>query len=160
MDRYTLNGARVVILDADGVLRRLPDGDSLDRIPALEALLLRPEFADVLIVAAGTWKDCLTLQQMRKLFSDGLCNRIVGATPSIQSVDECRSHVEIHAWLEEHPEIGDYMVLESGAFWTQFPALESAMWVPFGSVLGERALEVDLLESALRRMVGTTLSAN
>lgn len=133
----SLAGRRVLILDADGVLRRLPDGERLDGIPVLEEFLERAEFSDVLVVAAGEWKRYLRLAQIRALFSPAIRPRIVGATPEVEGSDRFRSHVEIHAWLDAHPEVAEAVVLESGQLWQQLPALECAVFVQPGGVLGE-----------------------
>ena len=95
---------RVLILDADGVLRRLPDGEALEGIDPLESFLREAEFSDVLVVAAGEWKRALRPQQIPALFSGDLRERFVGVTPDIHATDRFRSHVEIHAWLDAHPE--------------------------------------------------------
>lgn len=136
-----LAGKRVLILDADGVLRRLPDGEALEGIDSLETFLRDREFSDVLVVAAGEWKRALCLQQIRALFSRDLRGRFVGATPDIEAIDRFRSHVEIHAWLDAHPEIACGVVLESGCYWQQFPALECAVFVPPREILGLHDLD-------------------
>ncbi len=147
-DAGTLRGARVLILDADGVLRRLPAGETLDGIPRLEAFLRRPEFEDVRVVAAGEWKRHLGIRQIRRLFAPDLAERFVGATPHADTGDGLSSHVEINLWVDAHPEIAGYVVLESGHLWQCFPALESAVFVhsPEG-VLGE--MEIRSLERLL-----------
>lgn len=124
-----LTGKRVLILDADGVLLRLPGGQALESVELLEDLLRDPELADVVVVATGTWKRELGLAQIRRLFAEDLRGRFVDVTPEIEATDGFRPHVEINAWLAAHPEIADYVVLESGYYWTQFPALESAMFI-------------------------------
>ena len=131
-----LAGKRVLLLDADGVLRRLPDGEALEGLDRLEAFLREPEFSDVLVVAAGEWKRHLQPGQIRGLFSHDVRERFVGATPNIEGADRFRSHVEIHAWLDSHLEIASGVVLESGYYWQQFPALECAVFVPPRAVLG------------------------
>ena len=120
-----LAGKRVLLLDADGVLRRLPDGEALEGLDRLEAFLREPEFSDVLVVAAGEWKRHLQPGQIRGLFSP----------------DGFRSHVEIHAWLDAHPEIASGVVVESGCYWQQFPALECAVFVQSGAVLGQQDID-------------------
>ncbi len=146
-----LAGKRVLLLDADGVLRRLPDGEALEGLDRLEAFLREPEFSDVLVVAAGEWKRHLRLGQIRGLFSPDVRERFVGATPEIQGADRFRSHVEIHAWLDAHPEIASGVVLESGYYWQQFPALECAVFVSPGGVVGQQ--EIDAVVGILRSEV-------
>ena len=126
-----------MILDADGVLIRLPDGRTLDGLDPLEAFLSLPAYSDVLIVAAGEWKRYLSLAAIRRLFSEDLRERIVDTTPEVESTDMFRSHVEIYAWLDEHPEIGAYLVLESSAYATNEPCMDNASFVQWGDVLSE-----------------------
>jgi hypothetical protein len=136
-----LAGKRVLVLDADGVLRRFPDGETLEGVRPLEGFLREEEFRDVVVVAAGQWKCGLRMHQIRALFADDVRDRFVGVTPEIRATDRFRSHVEIQAWLEAHPEIGSYLVLESVWYWRQLPALERAVFVSRGAVLGPRDLD-------------------
>jgi hypothetical protein len=77
---------------------------------------------------------------VRRLFAPDLRERFVDVTPDAHG-DGYRSHVEINAWLAEHPEIADYVVLEGGHCWTRLPALESAVFVdPRRGVLGAEDL--------------------
>lgn len=145
-----LTGRRLLLLDADGVLLRLPEGEALEGLEVLEGLLREPALADVLVVATGEWKRHLDLAALRGLFADDIARRIVGVTPEVEASDGFRPHVEIHAWLAAHPEIADYVVLESGDFWPRPPVLESAVFVTPGQVIG--AQEVELLEKAFARM--------
>jgi hypothetical protein len=103
----------------------------------------------VLVVACGEWKRHLGLAGVRRLFAPDLRERFLGVTPDIVGTDGFRSHVEINAWLAEHPEIADYVVLEGGHCWTRLPALESAVFVDRArGVLGEE--ELTLLRRQLR----------
>jgi hypothetical protein len=80
---------------------------------------------------------------VRRLFAPDLRDRFVGVTPDMAGSDGFRSHMEINAWLAEHPEIADYVVLEGGHCWTRLPALESAVFVdPRRGVLGREDLEL------------------
>lgn len=124
-----LRGACLLILDADGVLRRLPDGDRPEGVREFESVLLMPECLDVLVVAAGEWKRYLSLGDIRQIFSPAIGARIVDVTPEIEGSDLFRSHVEIYAFLDAHPEIADYVVVESGCFGGARPYLESACFV-------------------------------
>lgn len=116
-------------MDADGVFLRLPEATRLESIELFEDFLREPEVEDLLVVASGEWKRHLGLAGVRKLFAPELRERFVGLTPDIVGSDGFRSHVEINAWLTEHPEIADYVVLEGGHCWTRLPALESAVFV-------------------------------
>lgn len=137
----TLVGARVLLLDADGVFLRLPEARRLESIELFEAFLREPEVEDLLVVACGEWKRHLGLAGVRKLFAPDLRERFAGVTPDIVGTDGFRSHVEINAWLAEHPQIADYVVLEGGHCWTRLPALESAVFVDWHrGVLGTEDL--------------------
>lgn len=137
-----LTGKRVLILDANGVLLRLPGSEALESVELLEDLLRDPDLADVVVVATGEWKRHMALGQIRGLFAEDLRSRFVDVTPEVEATDGFRPHVEIHAWLARHPEIADYVVLESGYHWSRLPALESAMFIhPPQGVLDERQAE-------------------
>ena len=133
----SLRGARVIILDADGVLRRLPDGDTLEGIEAFETFLRLPQFQDVLVVATGEWKRGLGIHGIRELFSDDLRARIVDVTPEIENTDEFRDHVENNAWLAEHPDIARYAVVEYSGQAPLSPVTECGSFVHTGEVFSE-----------------------
>jgi hypothetical protein len=126
----------VILLDADGVLRRLPHGDTLEGLKVFEGFLRQPEFQDVLVIAAGEWKRHLSIVSIRKLFSDDIAPRIVEATPEIEHTDQFRSHVEMFEWLRLHPDIGVYAVLEYSGYAPNSPVPESGTFVPTGEVFG------------------------
>jgi hypothetical protein len=130
------HGARVILLDADGVLRRLPNGETLEGLEAFEGFLRQPDFQDVLVVAAGEWKRHLSIVSIRKLFSDDIAPRIVEATPEIESTDQFRSHVEIYEWLRLHAQVETYAVLEYSGYAPNSPVPESGVFVLTGEVFG------------------------
>jgi hypothetical protein len=130
------HGARVIFLDADGVLRRLPNGETLEGLEAFENFLRQPEFEDVLVVAIGEWKRHLSIAGIRTLFSDDIAPRIVEATPEIESTDQFRQHVEFYDWLRLHPEISAYAVLEYSGYAPNSPVPESGTFVLTGEVFG------------------------
>lgn len=130
--------ARVIILDADGVLRRLPDGEALEGLDAFEHFLRQPDFQDVLVVAAGEWKRFLSIGKIRRLFSEDVAPRIVEATPEIEGTDRFQSHVEIFEWLRIHPEIESYAVVEYSGYAPNSPVPECGAFVPTGEVFGAR----------------------
>jgi hypothetical protein len=150
----SLRGARVVILDADGVLRRLPDGEALEGLGAFEAFLRQPRFQDVLVVAAGEWKRHLPIRGIRRLFSEDIAARIVGATPEVKNTDKFQSHVEILEWLREHPEIEEYAVVEYSGYALNSPAVESGAFVVTGEVFSEAHYE------GLARLLGPSPSGS
>lgn len=133
--------ARILIVDADGVFRRLPNGKELEGIDAFSEFLRQPQCLDVLIVAAGHWKDVLPIQRIREFFSDDIASRIIDVTPTIESTDQFTGHVEIFAWLEEHPEIKGYVVLESSVQAPLPPVVECGVFVHEGDVFSEAEYE-------------------
>jgi hypothetical protein len=142
-----LTGARVLILDADGVFLRLPQANRLESVELLEDFLREPEFADVVVVASGDWKRYLFLGGVRRLFASDLRERIVDVTPEAHATDGYRAHVEINIWLAYHP-VENYVVLEGGHCWMRLPALESAVFTASGGVLARE--DLDRVADALR----------
>jgi hypothetical protein len=143
-----LTDARVILLDADGVLRQHPDGARLDGLEAFEAFLREPEFRDVLVIAAGEWKRVLPVGRIRSLFSEDLGGRIAGATPDIEHSDEYATHVEMYEWLCAHPQIAGYVVLESSGFAPHSPVMECGVFVPCEEVFS--AMTHAMLAQVLR----------
>ena len=149
-----LPGAKILFLDGDNSVRRRPNGTGPEGTNALNAALSEPELEGVLIVASGQWKDVLSMDDIRNIFSEGVSTRIVDKTPTMNTEGDTqyKPHVEIHAWLAAHPEIADYCVLEP--FWPYEPHVESAVFIPDGMVFGEAGYEVD----ALKRIIGNGTS--
>jgi hypothetical protein len=133
----SLRDARIVILDADGTLRRLPDGRTLEGREAFETFLRLPQFLDVLVVATGDWKRYLGLVGVREIFSEDIRARIVDVTPEIENTDEFRDHVENNAWLAEHPEIARFAVVEYSGQAPLSPETECGAFVHTGEVFSE-----------------------
>lgn len=110
---------KIVFLDVDGVLNReLPGEPELD--PDLLALLrglLRRTGACV--VLSSSWRYDHTPAQMEDVLTRAGCPcRVIGSTPTaLEDVNvPCgqirqRGH-EIVTWLEEHPEVISYVVLD------------------------------------------------
>lgn len=144
-DKASLAGAWILFLDGDNVLLRRPHGDSLEGLPALESALRRPALAHVRIVASGQWKDVMSFEGIRNLFSEDLRPRMIGTTPDIRNPRGFKPHVEIFAWLAAHPEIRGYGVLEP--HWPTYePCPDCAVFIRDGTVFGEDPRDVGWLE--------------
>jgi len=106
----------VLFLDFDGVLH--PKGGvsatgRFSRLPFLEALLVEPAMADVEIVIASTWREAYSLPQLRGLFPAALQGRILDVTPQLDDTDSnYLRYREIRAWLNRHPKVERWAVLD------------------------------------------------
>lgn len=69
--------------------------------------------------------------------SENIAARIVDVTPEIENTDQFRTHVEIYAWLGEHPEIARYAVVEYGGHAPFPPKTEFGSFVHTGEVFSE-----------------------
>ena len=134
-----LTGGRVLVLDADGVLLRLPQAQRLESVELLEDFLREPEFSDLLVMASGDWRRYLGLEGVRRIFSADLRERI-GVVPEIAGTDGFRAHVEINVWVSYH-RVDNYVVLEGGHCWMHLPALECAVFTAPGGVLTREDLD-------------------
>lgn len=76
---------RVLMLDIDGVLHPAQAG-SLIYLPLLEAWLREHKCVDV--VVSSNWKNTHTVEQLRRLFSVDLRDRVLGTTPDCRGVRE------------------------------------------------------------------------
>jgi hypothetical protein len=140
-----LTGRKVLFVDAENTIVRRPEGSEPEGIAALEEALRRPALRDVLIVASGSWKDAATLEQIRTLFSPDIAARIVDCTACLDPPEgQYKPHVEVLAWLDRHPEIARYCVLEP--FWPFEPHVECAVFIADGAVFGESPRHVRGLE--------------
>lgn len=152
-----LPGAKILFLDGDGGLRRHPDGETLDGLPAIEQALRGERLRDVLIVACGYWKR-LFPTAMRNLFSTDIAERIIDCTPDLEPDGELlQSHLEIFGWLFAHPEIADYCVIEPN--WPVEPYLESAIYIADDQVFGEDPEHIQFLEFRFDPRPGDELAA-
>lgn len=73
----------ILFLDFDGVLHpRSPGKNLFCNLPRLEAVLR--EFSFVEVVIASTWREDMSLGQLRELISPDLRCRIIGVTPVVE----------------------------------------------------------------------------
>lgn len=115
---------RILFLDFDGVLnsdeyeatfiRRLliADPDSLD--PKCVALIqsLLNVFPNLFIVVSSTWRNHYSLEELKVILQNkGLktVNRLLGVTPYLPNSPRSE---EIKAWLDSHPEIIQYAIVD------------------------------------------------
>lgn len=100
------NEKMVLFLDFDGVLHPEPCYEK-DRLfcclPRLENSLIDFPFVDIVI--SSTWRETLTLPELRALFSPSFAGRIIGVTPSWEDHQDLLENIgyqwqaEIEAWL-------------------------------------------------------------
>lgn len=73
----------ILFLDFDGVLHPRAPGKALfSNLARLEAVLREFEFVEVVITS--TWREDMSLEQLRELFSPDIRSRIIGATPVVE----------------------------------------------------------------------------
>lgn len=101
---------RVLFLDFDGVLHAGPNVVAATRhwcwLPTLSQVLARHE--DVRIVVHSTWRYEYDVDELRELLGR-LGERVIGATPAAPRL---RS---IEMWLESHPEVSTFRILDDDA---------------------------------------------
>lgn len=103
----------LIFLDFDGVTH--PDKDRSNRetleraggyfcrLPRLEDMLREPEFADAKIVVSSTWRDHMTIHQLREFFALDVRDRVIGTTPRrINHQGNYQRLAEIKAFLANH----------------------------------------------------------
>lgn len=115
----------ILFLDFDGVLHpegegHLPnDGTDFCFLPRLEALLR--DFPLVAIVISSTWRQRLTLDQLRAFFSPDIAARIIGVTPAPRrdaaGYVHARREGEICAWLAANGGVEQPWVALDDAEW-------------------------------------------
>ncbi|SCK11202.1 hypothetical protein VAR608DRAFT_0552 [Variovorax sp. HW608] len=141
----------ILFLDFDGVLHpegegHLPVEAPFCFLPRLEALLR--EYADVQVVISSAWRERLSLEQLREIFSEGLRHRIIGTTPwpgrDPAGYVPARREREIVAWLEANGGVAQPWVALDDAEW-QFDDHMDKL-VACGSFIGVD----DKAETALR----------
>jgi hypothetical protein len=120
---------RVLFLDFDGVLVHEgyageQGGEELwsecdidpEAVALLDALCARAG-ADVVI--SSTWRRTFSLDELRGMLERrGFRGAVVGVTPSLYRSPEgarLERGDEIQAWLDEHPEVGAFAILDDDA---------------------------------------------
>lgn len=113
---------KVVFLDFDGVINRMEldsNGHLVTKYPAdgivnneqaIRFLNALCKMVDAKIVVSSSWKDCCDTKAV--LYNSGLDHNIevLGSTPKMDKRSE-----EIKAYLDTHPEIESYVVLDDDA---------------------------------------------
>lgn len=75
------NGAVLLYLGFDGVLHpRMKE--SFEKMPLLEEILI--QCPKILIVISSSWRETMSLEDLKHLFPVSYRNRIIGVTPSLQ----------------------------------------------------------------------------
>jgi K+/H+ antiporter YhaU regulatory subunit KhtT len=114
---------KVIFLDFDGVLNseasfryearrksnRIPD--SLSDVCCSNLQYILEQAADVKLVISSTWRKMHTMEELRNFLNGRFVNgsRIVSKTPSVFSGH--RGH-EIKLWLQENPNVTQYVILD------------------------------------------------
>ncbi|MEX3984252.1 HAD domain-containing protein [Paraburkholderia sp. EG287A] len=91
--------ARWLFVDFDGVLHPGLAGTLCYR-DRLEAFLL--EHTDIGVVLSTSWRLHYTHDELRRLFSSSIRERIVGVTPALPDSTRAQRYSEIQVWLRRH----------------------------------------------------------
>jgi len=94
----------ILFLDFDGVLHPRAPGEALfSNLPRLEAVLR--DFAFLEVVITSTWREDMSLEELRAKFSPDIQHRVIGTTPVIEIEFPAGPHgsreEEIHLFLEQ-----------------------------------------------------------
>lgn len=97
----------IIFLDFDGVLHPEHDGEPTPaerefcHLPRFEAIMR--DYPEVEIVISSTWREYLSLGELRARFSPNIAARIIGVTPLTPRIDgkylPARREGEILDWL-------------------------------------------------------------
>lgn len=98
---------RVLFLDFDGVLHPATSIGPLSThwcwLPVLAEILAPHD--NVRIVVHSTWREDHNVDELRELLF-GVGERVIGSTPEGGRLES------IERWLEEHPDVTDYRILD------------------------------------------------
>ncbi len=145
-----------LFLDIDGVLHpehAARTHSSLCKLPLLERVLRK--HSDLRIVISSTWRIRLTCEQIARMFSPDLTERVVGVTPRWADIAEADSshyyvrQAEIEAWLKENGEPWDRWVALDDKPWLFRPFLKNLLTVNSNTGLTEELCRD--LEDAIRK---------
>lgn len=111
----------ILFLDFDGVLHPVGKHRDYDfsRLPLLETWLRENAHVDVVI--SSSWRDTLSIEQLREFFSSDLQSRIISKCPSVLSDPEPEfwRHAEIMAWIDVTGYAGQWLALDDTSY--EFP---------------------------------------
>ena len=134
----------VLFVDFHGVIHVGAPGPAWqENLRNFESIFREPLIIEnVRIVLCGDWRRRYSWEKLREKFSPDIRPLVIDETPRLQATIGFRSHVEIYAWLKQHPEISDYKVFEWGGFSGEEPYLESALFFP-----GEKHMSVEMAQA-------------
>ncbi len=116
---------RIIFLDIDGVLNVIPQGrdefGSIFHKHFEDNLKYIIDSANAKIVITSTWRTD-GLDKMQAMWKKrGLAGEVIGCTPNCAQLvnaqkfkfyDEVERGHEIQEWLDEHPEVTNYVILD------------------------------------------------
>lgn len=107
---------KILFLDIDGVLNSAQTFEDKHRHDAIDTTMVERinkvvEQTECKIVISSTWRILWTLGELSHILRlHGLRDVVIGETPDLG-----RRDVEILAWLEEHPEVQQFAVVDDDA---------------------------------------------
>lgn len=110
----------IIFFDIDGVLNSYNTSMGIDE-KTLDRLINLAKSTNSKLVMSSSWKDVLIHPEIysepdRKFVEnliDDLGDLFIGHTPD---VDEDNRELEIQGWLEEHPEVDNFVILDDQPF--------------------------------------------
>ena len=144
-------GLKVIFLDFDGVLNSESCNNGVTLLPSkLELLRQLVEATDAQIVLSTSWREHWS-KDHRQCDSTGATIDLIFCAHGLQIFDKTPAlpegrEAEIKAWLEQHPEIENFVVLDDrllGAdFLTGYFVKDSAYFGGLDEADVERAIEI------------------
>lgn len=104
----------IIFLDFDGVLHPVPNNCSTDfsALPLFEAWLRLHK--DVRVVISSSWREIISLDVLKAIFSADLHDRVIDKCPIIEFIgtEELWRHKEIMEWIGVNEYKGPWLALD------------------------------------------------
>lgn len=104
----------ILFLDFDGVLHPAPNNNSTDfsALPLFETWLREHE--QVKLVISSSWREIMSLDVLKAIFSADLHDRVIDKCPIIEFIgtEELWRHKEIMEWIRINEYTGHWLALD------------------------------------------------
>lgn len=104
----------IIFLDFDGVLHPVPNNGSSDfsLLPMFESWLRN--HTDVRIVISSSWREIMSLDVLKAIFSADLQDRIIDKCPTVEFIGQQNywRYLEIIQWIEINNYSGKWLALD------------------------------------------------
>lgn len=164
-----MNDSLLIFLDFDGVTH--PDKDRSNRetleraggffcrLPRLEEMLLEDEFRDVKIVISSTWRDQMTIHELKEFFSLEVRDRVIGTTPRrINYNGAYQRYAEVQHFVASH-EGGDTPWIAIDDLRAHFPEnLQNVYYTEFD--VGLTYADIEEIREMVRREMARAMKGS